>query len=325
MESSRFPQIPEERMRELLEPPRMGGEGAGPPVHMVLDTDTANEVDDQFALVYAMLSPTLRVEGIYAAPFYGAQNYSSGPGDGMERSYDEILRLLDYLGRAPEGLVHRGSDRWLGSLEDPVRSDAAEDLIARARAPREGPLYVATIGAPTNVASALLMAPDIVDKIVVVWMGGQLPQLYPVSNDLNLRQDFPASQLLFSSGVPLVQFPCRNVTELLKISLPELAIYVQGKARIGDYLYGLFECFLPNHYCRTWGLWDIACIAYLINPRWQDSGVIPAPRLLDDMTFDPSPEGGHLMRQGYHLNRDAIFCDFFTKLELFAKMAERVG
>lgn len=305
-------------MRQLLEPPK------GPAVHMVLDTDTANEVDDQFALVYAMLSPRLRVEAIHAAPFHGAEKFSLGPGDGMQRSYDEILRLLGYLGIPSEGLAFKGSDRWLGSVDEPVRSDAAEDLIAKARAPRRGPLYVVTIGAPTNVVSALLMAPDIADKIVVVWLGGEPePPWYRVNDDLNMTEDFLASQALFSCGVPLVQFPCHNVTELLGVSLPELAIYVKGKGRVGDYLYQVFEDHLPNHYARTRSLVDIACIVYVSNPDWQYSEIIPAPRLLDDGTYGPGLAGGHLMRRAFHLSRDAIYEDFFTKLDHFAKLPGR--
>ena len=36
-------------------------------VRMVLDTDTYNEIDDQFALVYAALPEKLNVEAVYAA------------------------------------------------------------------------------------------------------------------------------------------------------------------------------------------------------------------------------------------------------------------
>src|SRR5690606_14880309 len=47
-------------------------------VRVVLDTDTFNEVDDQFAVVHALLSPdTMNVEAIYAAPFKNA--LSTGP------------------------------------------------------------------------------------------------------------------------------------------------------------------------------------------------------------------------------------------------------
>ena len=72
-------------------------------VRAVLDTDTYNEIDDQFALVQALLSPErIELQAIYAAPFFNSR--SSGPGEGMELSYEEILRLLERLGVKPEGL-----------------------------------------------------------------------------------------------------------------------------------------------------------------------------------------------------------------------------
>ena len=82
-------------------------------IRVVIDTDTYNEIDDQFALVHALLSPDkLEVEAIYAAPFFNER--SDGPGHGMELSYDEILRLLERLGRSPENFVYRGSNDYLG-------------------------------------------------------------------------------------------------------------------------------------------------------------------------------------------------------------------
>ena len=141
------------------------------PVDAVLDTDTYNEIDDQFALVYALLSPEIRLEAVYAAPFYNER--SSDPADGMESSYQEILRVMGHLGIGSTETVYRGSTKYLPSDQTPVESDAARNLVERALAPREGPLYVMTIGAITNVASAILMAPEIIERIVVVWLGGQ--------------------------------------------------------------------------------------------------------------------------------------------------------
>ena len=63
------------------------------PVDMVLDTDAYNEIDDQFAISYALhATEKLNVLALYAAPFFN--NRSSSPADGMERSYQEILKLL---------------------------------------------------------------------------------------------------------------------------------------------------------------------------------------------------------------------------------------
>lgn len=196
--------LSEEQRLRLLAPP-------SGPVHMVLDTDTYNEIDDQFALVYALLSPErLTVEAVYAAPFHN--NRSSGPADGMEKSYEEILRLLERLGRPSEGFVHKGATAWLPAPDQPVHSPAADDLVARARASRDGPLYVVGIGAITNVASSLLLAPEIAERIVVVWLGGH-PQVWHTAREFNLQQDVTAARVIFDSGVPLVHVPCRNVAE----------------------------------------------------------------------------------------------------------------
>ena len=188
-----FPEITADERLAMLEPP----EG---PVCMVLDTDTYNEIDDQFALVYALLSDTLIVEAVYAAPFHN-QN-SSGPADGMEKSYEEILRILERLERDPQGLVHRGSTRYLRTPAEPVRSPAAEDLIRKVQQSRKGPLYVLAIGAITNVASAILLEPEIIKHIVVVWLGGH-PHYWPTAREFNLRQDVAAAQVVFDCGVPM--------------------------------------------------------------------------------------------------------------------------
>lgn len=125
-------------------------------IDMVLDTDTYNEIDDQFALSYALLSPErLNVQAIYAAPFYNS--LSMGPADGMEKSYREIVRLLKFLGRDPRGFAMRGSDRYFQHMKDTVPSPAACDLAARAMARPDGadPLYVVAIGAITDRKSVV--------------------------------------------------------------------------------------------------------------------------------------------------------------------------
>jgi hypothetical protein len=75
---------------------------------VVLDTDTYNEVDDQFALAHLLLSDEcVSLEAVYAAPFFNER--SSGPADGMEKSHEEILRVLELVGKKPEPKALRGS------------------------------------------------------------------------------------------------------------------------------------------------------------------------------------------------------------------------
>ena len=131
------------------------------PARMVLDTDTANEIDDQFALVHVLLSPDrARLEAVYAAPFAGGR--AATPAEGMRKSEAEIHRVLGVLPdrKVP---VFAGSECWLtearglvpSPVPNPVPSPAADDLIERSGT-GDSPLYVVAIGAPTNVASALL-------------------------------------------------------------------------------------------------------------------------------------------------------------------------
>ncbi len=300
-----FPTLTTEQRLRMLEPP-VGN------VRMVLDTDTYNEIDDQFALVYALLSPDrLDVEAIYAAPFHNER--SSGPEDGMNRSYDEILRVLQRLGRSGDGWVYRGSTSWLPASGEPVHSPAADDLIARAMADPARPLYVVAIGAITNVASAILQAPEIVERIVVVWLGGH-PTYWHHTTEFNLKQDMRASRLIFDSGVPLVRVPCINVTEHLKTTQAELAQFVKGRGAVGDYLYEIFSAYYDDHYARSKELWDIGPIAWLLNADWADSVLMHSPILNSEQTWSHDPHR-HLVREVYRVNRDAIFRDLFQKIE----------
>jgi purine nucleosidase len=300
-----FPRLTTEERLALLEPPRG-------PVSMVLDTDTYNEIDDQFALVYAMLSTNLSVEAVYAAPFFNSR--STGPEDGMEKSYEEIVRILTKMDIAHEGLVYRGSRAYLPSESQPVPSPAAEDLVARAMTPREGPLYVLAIGAITNVASALLIEPEIVRHIVVVWLGGH-PPYWPTAVEFNLRQDTDAARVVFNSGVPLVQIPCKNVAEHIRTTLPEMATYVKGHGEIGDYLYGIYEDYREDHFAASKVIWDISSVAWLNEPDWVPTELRPSPILRPDVTWAPEDSTRHLVRIATDANRDRIFGDLFRKLE----------
>lgn len=86
--------------------------GKESPVPMILDTDTFNEIDDQFALVYALCSPEhWRVAGVTAAPFLNARSDSAG--DGMRKSHDEILRILELMGCRGRIPACAGSTRFM--------------------------------------------------------------------------------------------------------------------------------------------------------------------------------------------------------------------
>ena len=300
---------------QRLEPPAA-------PVRVVVDTDAANEIDDQFAVAYAVLSPErLAVEAVYAAPFQrpgkadpGSPGFTVSAMEGMQQSYDEIIRVLDAL--APTDIadkVHRGAARWLPDAGTPVPSAAADDLIDRARtdALNPDPLYVVALGAPTNVASALVAAPDIAEKIVVVWLGGNGSWWIPAA-EYNVYQDLHASRVLLNSGVPLVHVPCYQVTEKLMTTHEEVEQLVRGRGRIGTYLADLYQGF-DHHSARMKQLWDLGPVAWLIQPDWCPSALVHSPVLQDDLSWGHDPSR-HLIREVRDINADAVFDDLFAKL-----------
>ena len=243
------------------------------------------------------------------------------PGIGMERSYQEILTIFEKLGRKPDGLVFRGSNRYLPSISEPVDSPAARHLIERALEPAESPLYVVAIGALTNVVSAMLLEPRIIERIVVVWTASYPSVSKRTTHSLNLEQDLIASQMLFDCGVPLVYLPGYQVGAQLRISQPEMELWVRGCGAIGDYLYWLYMN-NPLHahrqpedfFGRTWIMWDLINIAWLLEPRWVPSDLVPAPILTDDRKYQEAGPDRHLMREAYGVDRDGIFRDLLTKL-----------
>ncbi len=290
---------------KALEPP------AGK-VDMVLDTDTYNEIDDQFALAYAMNSPEkLAVKAIYAAPFYNDR--STGPGDGMEKSYDEIHRLLERMNTGAENFVFRGSTRYLGKENKPVESEAVEDLIEKSQAySTDTRLYVVAIGAITNIASALLIDPSLVERIVVVWLGGNA-LYWPHTKEFNLAQDVDAANVIFGSGVPLVQVPCFPVAGHTLTTLAELEHDLGRGNKLTSFLIERFQEYSVSHFAYAKEIWDIAPIGWLINAEWAPSHLDHSPVVHYDWRYSIDRRR-HPIRVVDRLDRNAIFGDMFTKL-----------
>ena len=117
----------------------------------------------------------------------------------MEKSYDEILHILKLNGRSDlNEIVYRGSTRYLPDEKTPVISPAAEDMVERSRDyDAQNPLVIVAIGAITNVASAILLDPTILERVVIVWLGGNCNEWHDY-HEFNLEQDVAAARIVLS-------------------------------------------------------------------------------------------------------------------------------
>lgn len=251
----------------------------------ILDTDAYNEMDDQFAISYALLSPDIETLALTAAPFRNWR--ASSPAEGMEKSYHEMVKVRDLID--PEGKrnipCYRGSTEYMRDEKTPVISEAAENIVRIAKE-TDDTIFVAVIGCFTNVASALLLDPSIADKIVVLMLGSAKFEC-GTAKEFNLEQDRAAAKVLFECGVPLIVFPAvGGVTDTLFVSNVETEFFLRGKAgEIGDFLCQTLVEFdnlgMPereNGECNSAGrpLFDIGPIGFLREPGAFGTNVIPA-------------------------------------------------
>ena len=137
-------------------------------IDVVLDTDAYNEIDDQFAIAYLYLAPSVELLAVNAVHYMHDRCNSKEVG--MKRSYDEIVKVLSLADPHYTTKTYRGSINTIDETGSYVESDAADAIIRIARESDEM-VYVVAIGALTNVTSAILKAPDIKEKICVVFVG----------------------------------------------------------------------------------------------------------------------------------------------------------
>ena len=278
---------------------------------MILDTDAYNEIDDQYAIAYAMLSnEKVELLSINAAPFLNSRSTSAA--DGMEKSYNEIFNIRSLVDENSTVPVYRGSLEFMKDKKVPVESDACDNII-RTVTESENFVYVVAIGAITNVASAIVKCPDICKKMCVVWLGGHALH-YPNTNEFNLKQDVKAAQIVFDSGVPLLVVPCCGVCTEFSTTVPELEYYLRGKNALCDYLVDITAAYNRNG-VTAWSkvIWDVTAVAALVYPESLDMVVMPRPYLTNDCRYAVDNSRPHYIyvRRIY---RDMLFADLFGKL-----------
>lgn len=280
---------------------------------MILDTDTYNEIDDQFALSMAMLSPErIDLAAVCAAPFHN--DNSSSYADGMEKSYREIGICTKFVNESRGAKIppyYRGSTERMPDEFTPVHSEAA-DAIFRHVMEYDGITYIAAIGAITNVSSAILLHPEIKEKIAVIWLGGGA-RWYSAS-EFNLNGDVNATNALYRSGVPLLQLPAAGVTSHLIMTTLELEHFLRGNSPLGDYLCDNVAACKPNG-ALSWSrvIWDISAVCTVLDPDCIWESIQPRPHVNENLQYEWGAYDG-TFEHAEGINRDRAFTLMFRKL-----------
>ena len=278
-------------------------------INIILDTDTYNECDDQFALSYLIKSKDLfNIEAITVAP-YSHTKRDVTVRDGQELSYNEILKICNWLNFDTDNKVFKGSMDYIQNGYD-EKNDAVNKIIEIAL--KNNKTYILGIGAITNIALAIKKEPKIVNKIEIIWLGGN--ELgYKDNLEYNFRQDVEAVKIVFESKAKLTILPCKNIVSELRIDINTLKKYLENKSELCKYL---IERFYNDGYHgiqESRVIWDIAVIAYMINKNWFETKQISCPNIRKDTSYEVT-DNRHSITFVTKLDRDKIYKDLFEKL-----------
>jgi len=194
------------------------------PLSILIDTDVGDDIDDALALAVALRSPELKVVGVTTV-------FRDGPRRALLAR--EVLNrfggtnvpvvagcsdpILPDWNSFPEGqTLGRQFEALAPNAKWEESRHAVDFLISTARefAARGEALTVVTIGALTNIALALRLAPDIVPTIKIRAMGALWGR---AQAEWNILCDPEAAALVLGSSADLT-FVSFDVTEQVALS-----------------------------------------------------------------------------------------------------------
>lgn len=297
-------------------------------IPIIFDTDANNELDDQHALAYLLFNgPLFDVKGITVNATYN--------GGDIEEQYAEARRVMDLCAIQNEIPLLKGVNGSFDDIRNQLQNDsfdgihAIQFIIEEARKERPEKLVVLAVGKLTNIALALEKAPDIIDKIRLVWLGSN----YPKPGEYNQENDLAAVNYILSLEVPFEMVSVRygepSGSDVVKVTPTEIQQKLAGKGpkvqavigrkdrsftRFGDYAASLFEFIELYGDPPGRALFDMVAVAILKDENWGQRKVIPAPILVGE-NWEDQPSNKRKITIWENFNKAAILDDFFKVLK----------
>jgi len=246
------------------------------PLDVFLDCDTANEVDDLFAIVRALLIDDWTIHGLASTQW----EHHLAPENTVRESQELNELLLRLMNRmdipAPLGAGMIMGKPWGGY--EARDSPAARMLIRAALAMPEGRrLTVVATGAGTNVASAIKLAPEIIPKVSVYQLGARYHADTKVWNkdEFNIRRDLNAFNFLLNrEGLDYHVMPVNTLFDFT-FRLSDTVERLSSKGPVWDLLAARWLSHSPDAESRI--IWDLALIDALYRPDWATEQKVMAP------------------------------------------------
>ncbi len=282
---------------------------------VLLSTDVGNEIDDQWAITYLLTNPDFDVQGIVSA------HAPSLPDPAAHSTYEVLVDVVERrLGMATHPPLLEGSSLPLADNKTARPSDGLNFIIETAkRYSKENRLTVLTIGAATDVASAILSDPTMADRINVVAMGFK-----DLSRDggkeYNVQNDPRAWQVILDSHVPVVIGSADVCRAHLSLSYERAATLVGSHGVVGAWLWAEYKRWYfrnvkplrVNDFSKPWVIWDIITLAYVEGMTERKS--IGRPVLGTNLSFEPG-KGPAKAIWITSVDSERLWKDFLEKLD----------
>lgn len=287
---------------------------------VIVNTDAKNEVDDQYAIVHALLTPSFELHGIIPAHFGTWRTKES-----LKESREEVNKLLQLMGWEDKVRVQDGAPHALLDEHTPVPSPGVQLIIEETLKDDPRPLHVAFYGPLTDMASALLLEPRIQERnLRAVWIGGgPWPQ---GGTEFNLSNDIQAANVVFRSRLELWQIPS-PVYRLMPVSYAELMEKVYPHGELGRYLVEQLVEWNSKYVegpIEYRSLGDSPAVGVIMYPecgRWEWR---PAPEFDQQMHYHHTGRNRPI-RVYNSVDARFIHEDFFAKLAQFARKQTQEG
>jgi inosine-uridine nucleoside N-ribohydrolase len=247
---------------------------------IIIDADTANEVDDLFALSGALSEPNFNIIGITASQFNTSPLASLNTALESKKINDKILQLVNIS--IPSLL---GSPNPINNITNVENSEASSFIIENARLySSKNPLHIIILGSCTNVATAIINAPDIVKNIKVFYLGfwhDPLTNSYN-KNEFNTRNDPLAINFLLDySGLDFTVMSA-TTSQHLVFNRNELEVFLSDNNSLGSYLIDRWDSYKrwwtdEDKENKHWIMWDIAIIEAIANNNNSEFDLFDTP------------------------------------------------
>ena len=314
----------------------IGGNTVTPRMRVIVDNDFSGDPDGLFQLAHLLLSPSVEVRAIVGSHLKAGDGFdpSKTQAQNAANKARELLQIMALKNDIP---VIAGSDTAMLNDSTPVKSEAVKFIVQEAlRTDTKLPLYLLCGAGLTEVASALLTAPQIANKLTLVWIGGPeytdlaLPPPNYSNPEYNLNIDIKAARVVFNqSAVPIWQVP-RNAYRQALLPYSMLLLKVKPQGKLGSYLSGLLESLMTRiqrfvNIGETYVFGDSPLVlltalqsSFEADPSSSLYVSKTAPRINEQGDYEYN-HNGRTIRVYNLLDVNLMFNDFFAKLELMNK------